>query len=73
MSSDEQTWGEVPGHEPDAALPAASAGHRVSEGSLPVHDLVAGVEAMKAAAAMVLEASRCAWSLSGEEVRGVVE
>uniref|UniRef100_UPI00117BBB41 HNH endonuclease signature motif containing protein n=1 Tax=Kineosporia sp. A_224 TaxID=1962180 RepID=UPI00117BBB41 len=30
-------------------------------------------EAMKAAAAMVLEASRCAWSLSGEEVRGVVE
>ncbi|MBI4941516.1 MAG: DUF222 domain-containing protein, partial [Actinobacteria bacterium] len=73
MSSDEQTWGEVPGSEPDAALPAAPAVHGVSEESLPVHDLLAGVEAMKAAAAMVLEASRCAWSLSGDEVRGVVE
>ncbi|WP_143447966.1 HNH endonuclease signature motif containing protein [Kineosporia sp. R_H_3] len=70
MSSDEQTWGEVPGSEPDAAVPAA---HVVSDGSLPVHDLHAGVEAMRAATAVVLEASRCAWSLSDGEARDVVE
>ncbi|WP_143447575.1 hypothetical protein, partial [Kineosporia sp. R_H_3] len=60
MSSDEQTWGEVPGNEPDASL---ASGHVVSDGSLPVHDLRAGVEAMRVATAVVLEASRCAWSL----------
>lgn len=70
MSSDEQTQGGVPGSEPDAVLPAA---HVVSDGSLPVHDLRAGVEAMRAATAVVLEASRCAWSLSDGEARDVVE
>ncbi|WP_158221048.1 HNH endonuclease signature motif containing protein [Kineosporia sp. R_H_3] len=45
----------------------------MSDGSMPVHDLQAGVEAMKAATAVVLEASRCAWSLSDGEVRDVVE
>ena len=40
VSSDEQTWGGVPGSEPDAAVPAA---HVVSDESLPVHDLLAGV------------------------------
>ncbi|WP_088319841.1 HNH endonuclease signature motif containing protein [Kineosporia sp. R_H_3] len=70
MSSDEQTWGEVPGNEPDAAMPTA---HVVSDGSMPVHDLQAGVEAMRAATAVVLEASRCAWSLSDGEARDVVE
>ncbi|WP_088318360.1 HNH endonuclease signature motif containing protein [Kineosporia sp. R_H_3] len=70
MSSDEQTGGEVPGGGPDAVVPAA---HVVSDGSLPVHDLLAGVSAMNAATAVVLEASRCAWSLSDGEARDVVE
>ena len=70
MSSDEQTWGEVPGQEPRASVPS---GHVVSDGSLPVHDLQAGVEAMNSASAMVLEASRCAWSLSDGEARDAVE
>ncbi|WP_088319779.1 HNH endonuclease signature motif containing protein [Kineosporia sp. R_H_3] len=70
MSSDDQTQGEVPGSEPDAVIPAA---HVVSDISMPVHDLQAGVAAMKAATAMVLEASRCAWSLSDSEARDVVE
>ncbi|WP_143447759.1 HNH endonuclease signature motif containing protein [Kineosporia sp. R_H_3] len=38
-----------------------------------MHDLQAGVEAMRVATAVVLEASRCAWSLSDGEARDVVE
>ena len=59
VSSDEQTWGEVPGDQPDA--------------SLPVHDLLAGVAAMNDATAVVLDAARCAWSLSDGEARDAVE
>ncbi|MBI4943059.1 MAG: DUF222 domain-containing protein [Actinobacteria bacterium] len=70
MSSYDQTWGEVPGSEPGLSMPP---GHVASGESAPAHDLLAGVQAMKAATAMVLEASRCAWSLSDDEVRGAVE
>ncbi|WP_143448659.1 DUF222 domain-containing protein, partial [Kineosporia sp. A_224] len=70
MSSDEQTGGEVPGSEPGASLPS---GPVVSGESAPVHDLFAGIAAMDAATAVVLEASRCAWSLSDGEARDAVE
>ncbi|MBI4943628.1 MAG: hypothetical protein HY830_23050, partial [Actinobacteria bacterium] len=70
MSSDEQAGSGVPGSEPDASVPA---GHASSGESLPVHDLFAGIAAMDAATAVVLDAARCAWSLSDGEARVAVE
>ncbi|MBI4941150.1 MAG: hypothetical protein HY830_10425, partial [Actinobacteria bacterium] len=81
MSSDEQARSGVPGSEPDASMPAGHASspeHRAlrderDEESLPVHDLFAGIAAMDAATAVVLDAARCAWSLSDSEARDAVE